>query len=850
MLAFGPNWSRQPDLPLNFGPRHCKVTESTTPAEIDALIRKGIHAQDKIVFDRMEVLPKRLLEACSAAGARPIVRKKRRTQLVAEEDAGPEAASLSPEALFTQHLAANPRGANDAALLQAGLEQIRTNGTFGTTIPESKDLRFISLALDNFGPFKGEHALDLSEPGVALVLAERAGGEGGNSNGCGKSLLTAGALLFALTGHADPRPTMEGPKTVGASCDLVHHGKEHLVVCLTGSVNGVGFRITRRVSKRKPTLTFETQEPNLLWRNRTRTTMKLTQLELVNAGLLNLPDDGTDPSKAAADFLMRTVVWSQHAAPGLLEQGNDQAKKVLRGLVQAEAWEALAQRQKEDAKAYRADSQRAAHDVTRHRSAAAEASQQRAREAERSAAWEANQQTTLARLVADEAEAATAAASRRQELQAVVVPPSRASELEAAVAQAARLRHEIAAADRAIRACVGLISSEGASSAAELASELVLVEQELATLATRQSSASSTLAVARSRVADGRTKLARFEQGTAAPECAQCSQAIPSGHRDLHAAIFQATIQQHETSSSAAAAVVRECTLSSAALSQRRTVVLAAQRNAAAAEQAAQARQTKAAAVAALGEWEATLSTLRGVEGERTQREQQRRCLQMASQQASTRLAYLAQQRERQGGLLNPSGPRLAELASRCAAATAAADLSEQDQQEADDGASGHAALADLMGKNGVPNALSSRLLATLEDRTAACFESMSGDRLAFAMRFNDKGRLVKTVTQPDGHTLPMNLLSGGQFRRLQLASFMAFSEVAQRRRRVRIDLRILDEPMQSIDGAGMRAFIDAVRGAFVGKRVLLISHRPYEDSFAFDSVLRIASKSGASSLH
>ena len=62
----------------------------------------------------------------------------------------------------------------------------------------------------------------------------------------------------------------------------------------------------------------------------------------------------------ALGFLLRPAVWNQHAEPGPLEHGNDAAKKVLRALVQAEAWEALAQRQKEFAKAYREDAERAA----------------------------------------------------------------------------------------------------------------------------------------------------------------------------------------------------------------------------------------------------------------------------------------------------------------------------------------------------------------------------------------------------------------------------------------------------------------------------------------------------------
>ena len=853
MLAFGPNWQRQPDLPLHFGPRHAKITESTTPAEIDALISRGINAQDKIVFDRMEELPKRLLEAVEAAGARPIVRKKRRTQLVAEEDAGPEAASLSPEALFTQHLAANPRGADDAGLLAMGLEQIRAHGTFGTTIPEAKDIHLIGLELENFGPFKGHHTLDLAEPGLALVLAERAGPEGGSSNGCGKSLLTAGALLFALTGHADPRPTMEGPKAAGATYDLVHHGKDFLMARLTGEVNGVGFRITRRVVKKKPTLTFETQAPTMEWTNRTRTTMKLTQVDLINTGLLNLPDDGTDPAKSALDFLLRTVVWNQHAAPGLLEQGNEQAKKVLRTLVQAEAWEALSKLQKEYAKGYKADAQRAAHDVTRQQTAVAEAERQLESEEARRTAWEAQQRATLAALAVDEAAAETTLAASRAALAAVVVPPTRAAEVEAAVAAAARLTHQIEAATRTIQTSPPLeAATTDTRTPAELAAELADVELCSADVATRQSTAAGELAVARARLEDRRTKLSLFERGTAKPECAHCSQAITAGHRETHMAVFRVSIQEQETATAAASSVVRECTALRAELSQRRTLLLALRQNAGQAAAATAALEAKAAATTELAAVQATLQSARTAEAERTVVESRRRTQQQAVTQQTTRLTYLRQQRDRQASSVNPSGPRLAEVTARFAAATIALTQAEQDAEEAEDLRSCHAALADLTGKDGVPNALSTRLLATLEESTAVGFETMAGNhnQLAFAMGFNDKGRLVKTVTQADGQALALNLLSGGQYRRLQLAGFLAFSEVAQRRRRVRFDLRILDEPMQSIDGAGMRTFVAAVRDAFAGKHVLLISHRPYEATFAFDRVLKVRCDRGASSIH
>lgn len=850
MLQFGHNWSRLPDLPLNLGPKHSKITETTTEAEIEALLSRGIHAQDKIVFDRLETLPKRLVEACEAVGARPIVRKKRRTLAVVEEETGPDAASLTPEVLFTQHLAVNPQTANDAELLDAALEQIRTNGTFGSVIPEAKDIRFLGLELDNFGPFKGHHTLDLSDPGVALVLAERAQGEQGSSNGCGKSLLTSGAVLFALTGQADPRPTMEGGKSSGASVDLVHHGKEFLTVRLTGEVNGVGFRITRRVVKKKPSLTYETQEPTMTWTSHTRTTMKLTQSELINSELLNLPDDGTDPSKQASGFLLRTVVWNQHAAPGLLEQGNGQAKKVLRTLVQAEAWEALSQLQKDHAKGYKADAQRASDDKVRAEAAMTEAQDNIVREEERRKKWDAEQSKTLAGLAAEEANAKAALKEAEAKLASVVVPASCAKLLEKEVADSARLTHEIAAADRAIR-CSPPFERELSDRKApeELAAELLALELRATELTTQQSQASGQLAVARARLSEWRMKLVRFEKGTAKPECDHCSQPITAGHRESHVATFRTRIQSYESESSEASAVVRECTAQRARLTQRRTVILALQCTAVQRGKVAEARETKAAAIASLTETQARLGALRATEESRNTLANDRRQCATTVHQAGPRVTYLSQQLNRQATLVNPSILRLEAFQARRTTTSASLLQATQDVDEATALKECHATLATLMGKDGVPNQLCLRMLRILEETAGTFFESMSSDMMGFSMGFDDKGKLEKKVTMGSGERLALNLLSGGELRRLQLAGFLAYSDVALRHRRLRINLRVLDEPMQGIDGVGMRAFLTAVKRSFVSKHVLLISHRPYETSFAFDSVVKIRCVNGVSTI-
>ena len=57
-----------------------------------------------------------------------------------------------------------------------------------------------------------------------------------------------------------------------------------------------------------------------------------------------------------------------------------------------------------------------------------------------------------------------------------------------------------------------------------------------------------------------------------------------------------------------------------------------------------------------------------------------------------------------------------------------------------------------------------------------------------------------------------------------------------------------LDEPLLSVDGAGIRAFVAAIRTAFRGKRVLFVTHSNHHVEFG-DTVVRIRSKHGCATV-
>lgn len=839
MLVFGPGWTRRADLPLDFGPKYYKVTDRTPTSDIEKIITSGLRPMDKVVFDRLETLPPSLVEACESVGLVPIIRKKRRTQKI---ESGPDVETLTPQELFTSYLGANPRGPDDSALLAAGLAQLE-GGVFGTSIPEAKDVNFISLEVENFGPFVGVHVLDLTVPGLTLVLAERTGR--GDSNGCGKSLLTAGAFLFAMTGHSDPRPCLDGSKTVGATYALVHHGKEFCQVRLTGAVNGVGFRITRRVVKRKPILRFERQDLSMSWINETRTTMKLTQMDLINDGLMNLTSDGSEPAKMALSFLLRTIVWNQHGEAGPLEQGNGEVKRVLRSLVQADAWDRISQRQKELAKASKMEVAHARNEAIRHGSSACEAEKQFAVEAARGVAWETQQRALLSSLVTDAVEAEKQLMERSAALDAVFVPTANPAELEAVVALVARLTCQIAAADRVLDAVLPDPSPESPESTlTEIRAELEEQQPKLVAGKESQRADVSALAVARARYADHRSKVWRFEKVAEIATCEHCSQAITADHRSSHMAAFEMQ----------AVALVNAVHLAEHTVSQRNslltrlncktTTLLAMQRVVESRGRLAVAKQKKGTALASLVDAKSTLLTLRTRAFQWNEATLHRQRLQGAVAAAVQQSRYLEQQRHRQSGLSNPHCTDA--LRSRIIEAQTSAASAAEEEAKASADMRIHTALADLTGPNGIQNALSARLLATLESQTAESFAAMSAKEFDLRIQFNEKGKVVQTISH-GANRMPMNLLSGGELRRLKLAAFLAFSDVALNHRRVKMNVRVLDEPLAGVDGEGVRSFISTARTAFKPLTCFFISHRPYEAEFAFDSTLRIMCKDGAS---
>tara|TARA_B110000091_G_scaffold177776_1_gene193219 strand:+ start:9324 stop:12335 length:3012 start_codon:yes stop_codon:yes gene_type:complete len=189
------------------------------------------------------------------------------------------------------------------------------------------DVRPVRIQVDGFGPFKGPVSLALEGQGFTLISGECNESKDA-SNGAGKSMLASGAWLWACTGMIDGRGTL----SFGG--DVVHTGATIASVSVSGTVGAStsSWRITRTLGAQKKhqlTLTIDNKDC-------TRSTISATQkaiatdlfgLELSAGGLHG--------------WLLRNSVWSQMTVPRWLDASDTAAKQEISPFANMDVWLAL-----------------------------------------------------------------------------------------------------------------------------------------------------------------------------------------------------------------------------------------------------------------------------------------------------------------------------------------------------------------------------------------------------------------------------------------------------------------------------------------------------------------------------
>jgi hypothetical protein len=138
-------------------------------------------------------------------------------------------------------------------------------------------------------------------------------------------------------------------------------------------------------------------------------------------------------------------------------------------------------------------------------------------------------------------------------------------------------------------------------------------------------------------------------------------------------------------------------------------------------------------------------------------------------------------------------------------------------------------------GKDGIQPALTHAALQRIESLCASYFADLHSNEKALML---DADKYSKNIQVGEWST-PVNLLSGGELRRLQLASFMAFSHLTLEKANLSLDVRVFDEPCSPLDAAGHAAFLLQLKNRYPTHKSVLISHSNVPEKYA-DHLVKI----------
>lgn len=192
----------------------------------------------------------------------------------------------------------------------------------------ARDVRPTRMSIEGFGPFEGPIQMPMTGDGFTLVSGECETKE--LSNGAGKSLATAGAWLWACTGMIDGRGSLSFSDT-----SVVNSKIGHASVTVYGTLDNVPWSITRILiesPKRKHTLAFEIDSVS-----RSRSTISATQRAIASE-IFGLEDFAAG---ALHHWLLRNSVWSQQSVTRWIDANDIQAKRELHNLTRMGGWESL-----------------------------------------------------------------------------------------------------------------------------------------------------------------------------------------------------------------------------------------------------------------------------------------------------------------------------------------------------------------------------------------------------------------------------------------------------------------------------------------------------------------------------
>ncbi len=246
---------------------------------------------------------------------------------------------LTPEEMFVRY--ATHFNFTTEVGYEKGLHLIRSFDKNNLSQLPAK-LIFSDIKFEGFGPFYNANAINLHKRGLTKVTGIWKEGQIGSSNGAGKSMATVSAFLWCFTGNSDIRATTS-MKHSQASSECINVDKGECRVEVSGFLADKPFSVIRTVSTIDKTNFLEFFLDS---QRHTKSTQVMTQ-RCINSTLFRIPSSkslGKSPKNRLHAWLMRTVVWEQSGNNRSWLSDNDkQTKEDLLMLCDMNVWEDILQ---------------------------------------------------------------------------------------------------------------------------------------------------------------------------------------------------------------------------------------------------------------------------------------------------------------------------------------------------------------------------------------------------------------------------------------------------------------------------------------------------------------------------
>ena len=682
----------------------------------------------------------------------------------------------------------------------------------------------IRMDISGFGPFAGPIKLAMNGNGFTLVSGE-CNAAYTASNGAGKSMATAGAWLWACTGQIDGR----GALMFDGDTSIIHQGSEKAEVVVSGTVDGAPWKIMRALQDKKHSLRLF-----LNHEERTRATLSGTQRAIATE-LFGLDLKGSQLHQ----WLLRNSVWSQQSVARWLDANDTQAKAEVHSLANMDMWTSLFSWAKLSAKETQEDLVAAVASLHSSTLAATVATQRHAENTRMATEWQSNH---ARRLIGSTAEILKLQSTYdKTELPDDIVQSGQEQELKEIKIRVEDLRTGVATMSAHVEHLHSEVPEEWFSKDVDKEEMALRGPPNVEQANTKKEQC---LAEKRARNIQFGIKKKEFETFKSKGECATCKRAFEKGvdyHNHLRSLKDQleAVRLKYTDANSAHVDAQQQAIHANKDLVIYNNIVQVIQSARALLRAQDHLEKTKT-------EFETFRSRYEILAGRIASVKQQKLLYDQTKNLRDELLRTIEVLERRHADLEGRECPYSTsdrEKQTTEEARLQADTLVEQIRKQVDE----NAAIMKWSGPRGIQTYAMECTVQRLAQLTTLWLQRFfKTDQIELRASFDEKERLKRVVWSPQ-HA---GIMSGGQWRRAQLASFMAWREMSG----VIFPLLVMDEACTSMDAAGIRCVQETLREwceQDSGRTCFFITHEPeqHRDTSVYQNHIKVLHKRGRSSI-